>query len=96
MDIAHEFYEWACFTAQQSAEKVLKGLGLNLVITIWGHSLNELLVSQGDGYFDSKNNKNSSFSTSTALQAILFSGPYAVIPNISCHAKSSEDSLFQD
>lgn len=44
MDIAHEFYEWACFTAQQSAEKVLKGLALNLGITIWGHSLNELLV----------------------------------------------------
>ncbi len=44
LDITHEFYEWACFTAQQSAEKVLKGLALNLGITIWGHSLTEMLV----------------------------------------------------
>ena len=44
MDLAHEFYEWACFTAHQSAEKTLKGLALNLGITIWGHSLTEILV----------------------------------------------------
>ena len=44
MDLAHEFYEWACFTAHQSAEKMLKGLALNLGITIWGRSLTEILV----------------------------------------------------
>jgi len=26
LDVDHGFYEWACFTSQQSAEKVIKGL----------------------------------------------------------------------
>ena len=36
-------YEWACFTLQQSAEKVNKALGLALGLTLWGHSLTEML-----------------------------------------------------
>ena len=43
LDVAHRFYEWACFTSQQSAEKVIKGLALKLGLTIWGHSLTEIL-----------------------------------------------------
>lgn len=43
LDIDHRFYEWACFTSQQSAEKVIKGLALKLGLTIWGHSLTEIL-----------------------------------------------------
>lgn len=33
------YYEWACFTAQQAAEKVLKAFGLKLGIDLWGHSI---------------------------------------------------------
>ncbi len=43
LDREHRFYEWACFTSQQSAEKAIKGLALNLGLTIWGHSLTEIL-----------------------------------------------------
>jgi HEPN domain-containing protein len=43
LDVEHRFFEWACFTSQQSAEKVIKGLGLKLGLTIWGHSLTEIL-----------------------------------------------------
>lgn len=42
-DCEHGYYEWACFTAQQSAEKVLKALALNRGINVWGHSLTEIL-----------------------------------------------------
>ena len=41
--LEHHFYEWACFTSQQSAEKVLKGLALQLGLSIWGHSLTEIM-----------------------------------------------------
>jgi len=43
LDFEHQYYEWACFTCQQSAEKVLKSLGYFLQIDLWGYSLNELL-----------------------------------------------------
>jgi HEPN domain-containing protein len=43
LDLKNGFYEWACFTAQQSAEKVLKGLGLKLGVVLFGHSLTEFL-----------------------------------------------------
>ena len=36
-------YEWACFQAQQSAEKALKSLLLSLNIDSWGHGLIYLL-----------------------------------------------------
>jgi len=44
LDLHHKYYEWACFTAQQSAEKVLKALALKIGFNIWGHSLNEILT----------------------------------------------------
>lgn len=28
LDLDHGFYEWACFTAQQSAEKVIKAMAM--------------------------------------------------------------------
>jgi HEPN domain-containing protein len=43
VDLEHEFYEWACFTSQQAAELLLKAVGLKLGVTLWGHSLSELL-----------------------------------------------------
>lgn len=43
LDLEHHYYEWACFTSQQSAEKALKALALKRGVTIWGHSLTEIL-----------------------------------------------------
>ncbi len=43
LDIQYGYYEWACFTLQQSSEKVIKVLGLVKGITLWGHSLTEML-----------------------------------------------------
>lgn len=43
LDIQHGYYEWACFTLQQSVEKIIKALGLALGLTLWGHSLTEML-----------------------------------------------------
>jgi len=36
LDLEYKYYEWVCFTAQQSAEKVLKALALKLGLTVWG------------------------------------------------------------
>ncbi|MGQ9723587.1 MAG: HEPN domain-containing protein [Candidatus Jordarchaeum sp.] len=43
LDLENKYYEWACFTSQQSAEKVLKALALKLGLNIWGHSLIEII-----------------------------------------------------
>ncbi|MGQ9622119.1 MAG: HEPN domain-containing protein [Candidatus Caldatribacteriaceae bacterium] len=37
------FYEWACFIAQQGAEKAAKAVLQKMHVTAWGHSLLELL-----------------------------------------------------
>ncbi len=37
------FYEWACFTAQQAAEKAVKGLHLKFGQEAWGHVVARLL-----------------------------------------------------
>jgi HEPN domain-containing protein len=49
-DLAHsrsamknEHYEWACFAAQQSAEKGAKAAHQTLAQDAWGHSVTELL-----------------------------------------------------
>jgi HEPN domain-containing protein len=49
-DLAHarqsiglEHYEWACFAAQQAAEKAVKALHMHLGTVAWGHSVFELL-----------------------------------------------------
>ncbi len=36
-------HEWACFAAQQSAEKAVKAVHLSLGQEAWGHSVTELL-----------------------------------------------------
>jgi HEPN domain-containing protein len=44
---AHGFHEWACFTAQQSAEKAVKPVRLSLgtpIETIKKHEMSELLA----------------------------------------------------
>jgi HEPN domain-containing protein len=47
LDVEHGYYEWACFTGQQAAEKVIKALGLFKGVTLWGHSLTEMLTLIG-------------------------------------------------
>jgi len=37
------YYEWACFAAQQSAEKGVRALFLRINRTAWGHSVTALL-----------------------------------------------------
>ncbi len=41
--IGLEHFEWACFAAQQAAEKALKALHLHQGTVAWGHSVFELL-----------------------------------------------------
>ncbi len=36
-------YAWACFLAQQAAEKALKSIGEKLNLVIWGHDLVDIL-----------------------------------------------------
>ncbi|RJP29408.1 MAG: HEPN domain-containing protein [Actinobacteria bacterium] len=45
LDMQQEFYEWACFTSQQAAEKAVKALGMYKNIGIWGHSITAALRS---------------------------------------------------
>lgn len=39
LDIEHGYWEWACFTAQQSAEKAVKALLMHYGYTVWGHAI---------------------------------------------------------
>ncbi|MBN1307700.1 MAG: HEPN domain-containing protein [Chitinispirillaceae bacterium] len=43
-------FEWACFAAQQAAEKALKALLLSLHADFWGHSLLKMLKSLPEGH----------------------------------------------
>ena len=36
-------YEWACFAAQQAAEKAVEALYQELGIEVWGHSVSRML-----------------------------------------------------
>jgi HEPN domain-containing protein len=44
-----EFYEWACFIAQQAAEKAVKAVYQAHHAVAWGHSVSKLLVSLPEG-----------------------------------------------
>jgi HEPN domain-containing protein len=43
IDIQHEFWEWACFTAQQAAEKAVKALLMNRGASVRGHAVTPML-----------------------------------------------------
>lgn len=43
-DLQGGFYEWACFIAQQAAEKAVKALYQHLHGEAWGHSISGLLA----------------------------------------------------
>lgn len=49
-DLAHaryaregEFFQWACFSAQQGAEKAVKAVFQGMGAEAWGHSVSDLL-----------------------------------------------------
>lgn len=53
-DLAHarhdhgaQFYDWACFSAQQAAEKAVKAVLQRLGAEAWGHSVADLLAELG-------------------------------------------------
>lgn len=44
-DLKYGFYDWACFSAQQSAEKAVKAVFQKLGAEAWGHSVYDLLIN---------------------------------------------------
>jgi len=42
-------YEWACFAAQQAAEKAVKALYESRNMEVWGHSISRMLESLPEG-----------------------------------------------
>lgn len=44
LDIQYEFWEWACFTAQQAAEKAVKALLMNRGASAWGHAITPMFL----------------------------------------------------
>lgn len=48
-------YEWACFAAQQAAEKAVKGFYQKLGIEVWGHSVSRMLAHLPEKYKPPKN-----------------------------------------
>jgi len=42
-DLANGFHDWACFSAQQAAEKAVKAVFQKLGEEAWGHSVADLL-----------------------------------------------------
>ncbi|MDQ7844825.1 MAG: HEPN domain-containing protein [Armatimonadota bacterium] len=43
-DLERGFYNWACFSAQQAAEKAVKAVFQKLGAEAWGHSVADLLT----------------------------------------------------
>jgi HEPN domain-containing protein len=48
LDLKWAFYEWACFTAHQAAEKSIKALFQHLHGEAWGHGTKALLENLPD------------------------------------------------
>ncbi|MPZ15911.1 MAG: HEPN domain-containing protein, partial [Chloroflexi bacterium] len=46
-DVEDGFFDWACFSAQQSAEKAVKAVFQKLGAEAWGHSVSDLLSGLG-------------------------------------------------
>ncbi len=42
-DVERGFYDWACFSAQQAAEKAVKAVFQKMGAEAWGHSVADLL-----------------------------------------------------
>ena len=63
---AEERHEWACFAAQQAAEKAVKALHLSLSQEAWGHVvarlLKELPIAVPEGLIDNTKVSVSPFS----------------------------------
>lgn len=49
-DMKGGFYNWACFSAQQAAEKALKAVFQKLGAEAWGHSVADLLKELAKDY----------------------------------------------
>jgi HEPN domain-containing protein len=47
-DLQGGFFDWACFSAQQSAEKAVKAVFQRLGAEAWGHSVADLLAELGE------------------------------------------------
>ncbi|MCX7838189.1 MAG: HEPN domain-containing protein [Anaerolineae bacterium] len=47
-DIQFEYWEWACFTAQQAAEKAVKALLMARGMDVWGHAITPMLRAVSD------------------------------------------------
>ena len=45
IDFQHQYWEWACFTFQQAAEKAVKALLLFQGYDAWGHAITPMLRS---------------------------------------------------
>lgn len=43
LDIEYEYWEWACFTTQQAAEKAVKALLMSYGYSVWGHAITPML-----------------------------------------------------
>ncbi len=46
-DLAGAYFEWACFSAQQAAEKAVKAVFQKFGSEAWGHSVADLLQELG-------------------------------------------------
>jgi HEPN domain-containing protein len=49
-DLEREFYDWASFSAQQSAEKAVKAVFQKMGAEAWGHSVADLLEELPSAY----------------------------------------------
>lgn len=43
IDVQYEYWEWACFTSQQAAEKAVKALLMHRGLDAWGHAVTPML-----------------------------------------------------
>lgn len=50
MDLEQKYFEWACFSAQQAAEKAVKAVFIKLGAEAWGHSVWDLLRQLEEKY----------------------------------------------
>jgi HEPN domain-containing protein len=51
-DVQAQFYDWACFSAQQAAEKAAKAVFQSIGAEAWGHSVADLMQELSRTYPD--------------------------------------------